>query len=237
MKSRLQLLVVLLFIGTAGIIFILSGKNTENTDNAAGLEVVEDVGKDSGYNSGTNVSASEPASSEKDNNRFENKTDGVSKDEKKIEEKVDIFVHVCGAVNKEGVYQVKEGSRVVDAIKAAGGLAKKAASYGINQAELLKDGMQVYIPTKNEASKTQVKTVQSLGSTKGKSVTSQGNAININTATKEELMKLNGVGEAKAALIITYRETNGGFKNTTDLMKIKGIKQKFFDKIKDSICV
>ena len=237
MKSRLQLLVVLLFIGTAGIIFILSGKNTENTDNAAGLEVVEDVGKDSGYNSDTNVSASEPASSGKDNNRFENKTDGVSKDEKKIEEKGDIFVHVCGAVNKEGVYQVKEGSRVVDAIKAAGGLAKKAASYGINQAELLKDGMQVYIPTKNEASRTQVKTVQSLGSTEGKSVTSQGNAININTATKEELMKLNGVGEAKAALIITYRETNGGFKNTTDLMKIKGIKQKFFDKIKDSICV
>ena len=237
MKSRLQLLVVLLFIGTAGIIFILSGKNTENTENAAGLEVVEDVGKDSGYNSDTNVSASEPASSGKDNNRFENKTDGVSKDEKKIEEKGDIFVHVCGAVNKEGVYQVKEGSRVVDAIRAAGGLAKKAASYGINQAELLKDGMQVYIPTKNEVSRTQVKTVQSLGSTEGKSVTSQGNTININTATKEELMKLNGVGEAKAALIITYRETNGGFKNTTDLMKIKGIKQKFFDKIKDSICV
>lgn len=130
MKSRLQLLVVLLFIGTAGIIFILSGKNTENTDNAAGLEVVEDVGKDSGYNSGTNVSASEPASSEKDNNRFENKTDGVSKDEKKIEEKGDIFVHVCGAVNKEGVYQVKEGSRVVDAIKAAGDLQKRLQVMG-----------------------------------------------------------------------------------------------------------
>ena len=65
----------------------------------------------------------------------------------------------------------------------------------------------------------------------------KGTVININTATKEELMQLKGVGEAKALLIITYREANGGFKEITDLMKIKGIKQKFFDKIKDNICV
>ena len=236
MKSRLHLLVVLLFIGAAGIIFVFLGNNTEKTENTVGLEVVEATDEKNEVNSDINSSLGQ-ISLENDKKRTENKPQEDIKYEKKIEETGDIFVHVCGAVNKEGVYQVKEGARVVDAIKAAGGLAKKAASYGINQAELLKDGMQVYIPTKNEASKMQVHTVQSSGSTEGNSGTSQGNFININTATKEELMKLNGVGEAKAALIITYREANGGFKNITDLMKIKGIKQKFFDKIKDSICV
>ena len=127
----------------------------------------------------------------------------------------------------------------MDVIKAAGGLTKEAASYGINQAKQLEDGMQVYVPTKKEVSKagTQIPGLQKEDLQNSASVNSQNSAININTATKEELMKLKGVGEAKAVLIITYRENNGGFKEITDLMKIKGIKQKFFDKIKDNICV
>lgn len=227
MKSRLQLIVVLLFIGIAGAFFIFSGKES---DKATELEVVEET-DDESYKE-PETSAGEIVKPTPDKNI----SSDVLKEEIKIEE---IFVHVCGAVKAEGVYKVMPDSRVIDAIQAAGGLTEKAASYGINQAEALKDGMQIYVPTKKEILKAGVQH-QSLQSSASENVNSnnlQSGTININTASKEDLMKLNGVGEAKAALIINFRESNGGFKNITDLMQIKGIKQKFFDKIKDNICV
>ena len=234
MKSRLQLIVVLLFIGTAGIIFMLSGRTTQSNDNSVDLEVVE--GDEANYS--TDIT-SQLTKSEIVHQNENSPQEEEIKNENNPENPEMIFVHVCGAVKKEGVYQVINSARVVDAIKAAGGLTKAAASYGINQAELLKDGMQIYIPTKKEVKVNKV-IPSGLPSVTGASDISKNantEIVNINTATKEELMKLNGVGEAKAALIINFRETNGGFKNINDLMKIKGIKQKFFDKIKDSICV
>lgn len=234
MKSRLQLIVVLLFIGTAGIIFMLSGRTTQSNDNSMDLEVVE--GDEANYS--TDIT-SQMMKSEIVHQNENSQQEEEIKNENNPENPEMIFVHVCGAVKKEGVYQVINSARVVDAIKAAGGLTKAAASYGINQAELLKDGMQIYIPTKKEVKVNKV-IPSGLPSVTGASDISKNantEIVNINTATKEELMKLNGVGEAKAALIINFRETNGGFKNINDLMKIKGIKQKFFDKIKDSICV
>ena len=234
MKSRLQLIVVLLFIGTAGIIFMLSGRTTQSNDNSVDLEVVE-VDE---ANYSTDIT-SQLMKSEIVHQNENSPQEEEIKNENNPENPEMIFVHVCGAVKKEGVYQVINSARVVDAIKAAGGLTKAAASYGINQAELLKDGMQIYIPTKKEVKVNKV-IPSGLPSVTGASDISKNantEIVNINTATKEELMRLNGVGEAKAALIINFRETNGGFKNINDLMKIKGIKQKFFDKIKDSICV
>jgi hypothetical protein len=234
MKSRLQLIVVLLFIGTAGIIFMLSGRTTQSNDNSVDLEVVE--GDEANYS--TDIT-SQLMKSEIVHQNENSQQEEEIKNENNPENPEMIFVHVCGAVKKEGVYQVINSARVVDAIKAAGGLTKDAASYGINQAELLKDGMQIYIPTKKEVKVNKV-IPSGLPSVTGASDISKNantEIVNINTATKEELMKLNGVGEAKAALIINFRETNGGFNNINDLMKIKGIKQKFFDKIKDSICV
>lgn len=237
MKSRLQLLVVLLFIGIAGVIFVFSGGGDEAS---TGLEIVDDI---SGNKSGSIVDTeSSAAEAEKDSQR-EEKSDNLKKEslqaDENLKENRKIFIHVCGAVKNEGVYQVEADARVVDVIKAAGGLTKEAASSGINQAKQLEDGMQVYVPTKKEVSKadSQIPGLQKEDLQNSASVNSQNSAININTATKEELMKLKGVGEAKAVLIITYRENNGGFKEITDLMKIKGIKQKFFDKIKDNICV
>ena len=237
MKSRLQLLVVLLFIGIAGVIFVFSGGGDEAS---TGLEIVDDI---SGNKSGSIVDIeSSAAEAEKDSQR-EEKSDNLKKEslqaDENLKENRKIFIHVCGAVKNEGVYQVEADARVVDVIKAAGGLTKEAASSGINQAKQLEDGMQVYVPTKKEVSKagTQITGLQKEDLQNSALVNSQNSAININTATKEELMKLKGVGEAKAVLIITYRENNGGFKEITDLMKIKGIKQKFFDKIKDNICV
>ena len=284
MKSRLQLLVVLLFIGIAGFVFVFSGKNDEKD---SGLMVVEDISSRDGESleevlptGGERYSPNEPSvtkEAEPTGNALENdrrpgmdKTSDLKKETagkealtkndnkltngQSVEDKANlkserIFVHVCGAVLKEGVYELPSDARVVDAIRAAGGLKKKAASAGINQAELLKDGVQVYVPTKAEFAKTSNTANKSLvplgvgavGSGSLSHGTDSGGGqeglVNINLATKEELMKLKGVGEAKAELIITYREAKGGFKNITDLMKIKGIKQKFFDKIKDKICI
>ena len=252
MKSRLQVLVVLLFIGIAGAVFVFSGKNE---GKETGLEVVEDMSSGSANYSRSGYDKTE-ASTLVDNKKeeFTKNSRGKSADVQPTGEESPnagagrIFVHVCGAVKKEGVYELSPDARVVDAIRAAGGCTKKAASFGINQAEALKDGVQVYVPTKAEIKKETngVGSLASFGtegvrtglSSQGMNPGGGGDAlININLATKEELMKLNGVGEAKAELIITYRQAKGGFKDIKDIMKIKGIKQKFFDKIKDKICI
>ena len=252
MKSRLQVLVVLLFIGIAGAVFVFSGKNE---GKETGLEVVEDMSSGSanysrsGYDKTVDSTLVDNKKEE-----FTKNSRGKSADVQPTGEESPnagagrIFVHVCGAVKKEGVYELSPDARVVDAIRAAGGCTKKAASFGINQAEALKDGVQVYVPTKAELKKgtNGVGSLASFGtggvrtgvSSQGMNPGGGGDAlININLATKEELMKLNGVGEAKAELIINYRQAKGGFKDIKDIMKIKGIKQKFFDKIKDKICV
>lgn len=252
MKSRLQVLVVLLFIGIAGAVFMFSGKNE---GKETGLEVVEDILQGSANYSRSGYDKTE-ASTLVDNKKEEftkNSRDKSADVQPTGEESPNagagrIFVHVCGAVRREGVYELSPDARVVDAIRAAGGCTKKAASYGINQAEALKDGVQVYVPTKAELKKETngVGSLASFGtegvrtglSSQGPNSGEGGDAlININLATKEELMKLNGVGEAKAELIITYRQAKGGFRDIKDIMKIKGIKQKFFDKIKDKICI
>ena len=253
MKSRLQVLVVLLFIGIAGAVFMFSGKNE---GKETGLKVVEDISQGSANysKSGYDKTAS---MTDVDNKKEEFTKNGQGKSvdiQPTAEESPNvgsgrIFVHVCGAVRREGVYKLPPDARVVDAIRAAGGCTKKAASYGINQAEALKDGVQVYVPTKAELRKETdgvdralasigVEGVRTGLSSQGMNSGEGGDAlININLATKEELMKLNGVGEAKAELIITYRQSKGGFRDIKDIMKIKGIKQKFFDKIKDKICI
>ncbi len=134
----------------------------------------------------------------------------------------EIYVFVCGAVKNPGVYALSEGDRVVEAINAAGGFLEDAAKDAWNQAEILQDEMKIYIPTMEELQN------QSEAGT-GK--------ININTASKEDLMGLPGVGEAKAKQIISYRESHGLFKHIEDIMSISGIKEGLFEKIKEYITV
>lgn len=253
MKSRLQVLVVLLFIGIAGAVFVFSGKNE---GKETGLKVVEDISQSSAnYSKSGYDKTADLTDVDNKKEEFTKNGQGKSADIQPTAEESPnvgsgrIFVHVCGAVRREGVYELLPDARVVDAIRAAGGCTKKAASYGINQAEALKDGVQVYVPTKAELKKETngadralasigVEGVRTGLSSQGMNSVGGGDAlININLATKEELMKLNGVGEAKAELIITYRQAKGGFRDIKDIMKIKGIKQKFFDKIKDKICI
>ena len=138
------------------------------------------------------------------------------------ETKDSIFVFVCGAVANAGVYELPAESRVFEAVQMAGGFSEKAATAQINQAEMLEDGIRLYIPTMDEMMNEQ---------------SEKDGKVNINTATKEELMTLPGVGEAKATLIIEYREEHGRFQMIDDIMNISGIKEGLFGKIKDYIKV
>jgi competence protein ComEA len=137
----------------------------------------------------------------------------------------EIFVYVCGEVKNPGVYQMNQEDRIVDAIEAAGGLTKKAAADNINQAQKMEDGQQIYVPSKEDGKE----------SSAGAQDTSSEKRISINQATKEELMTLPGIGEAKAESIIAYRQEHGNFQKIEDLMNISGIKEGVYNKIKEYI--
>lgn len=157
-----------------------------------------------------------------------------------------IYVHVCGAVKNPAVYSLPEGSRVCDAIAAAGGLAEEAADDYVNQARFLSDGERVYIPKKDELrslTAAQYAAGQTVSGNSGSQSTGSvqnGNQeqlpVNINTATLSELMNLPGIGESRAESIIAYREKHGAFSTIEDIMQISGIKDAAYEKIKDRIC-
>lgn len=155
-------------------------------------------------------------------------------DEEELDDLGDILisVYICGAVNKPGVYEFELGERVTHAIEKAEGFTKDADSEFWNLAQILIDGEKIYIPTKDEVKSGYV--LQ--GSYEAGGMDTSGK-ININTASKEQLMTLAGVGESKALSIINYRDTNGSFKAIEDVMKISGIKDAVFNTIKDYITV
>lgn len=158
-------------------------------------------------------------------------------DVKKEEETQKIYVHVCGAVNAPGVYELKENARVYEALEAAGGMTSEASADWINQAETVTDGEKIYVPTREETENS----LSSASDQDGMSVSGENNSangkININTAGKEELMTLTGIGEAKAQSILQYRQEHGSFRSIEELKQIEGIKDGVFNKIKEDITV
>lgn len=147
-------------------------------------------------------------------------------------EKESIAVHVCGQVKKPGVYTLAKGARVSDSIEAAGGLTKEAAGDFINQAQRLEDEQQVYVPSQEEAKESPKAIQQEMNN---ESHSENKGLININQATREELMTLPGIGQAKADMIITYREEHGRFATIEEIKNISGIKDGVFNKICDLI--
>ena len=148
----------------------------------------------------------------------------------------EITVYICGAVKHPGVYSLLNGQRVCDAVNAAGGFKKSAACSAINLAKALSDGEQVTVPTKKQASsyrkdKGNGSQDKDISRPDGK----QG-LVNINTASREELMALPGIGESKADAVIEYRLSNS-FKSIEDIKNVTGIKDGVFNQIKDQITV
>ena len=146
------------------------------------------------------------------------------KAEKRHDEK--IFVDVKGAVKHPGVFETIKDKRVKDLIEEAGGLLDDADTSTLNLSQKVKDQMVIYVLKHGEKPK-QI--------SDGGSSSSNPDVININTANKEQLMKISGVGKTKAEAIISYREKNGDFKKKEDITKVRGIGKSTFDKIKDKI--
>ena len=136
------------------------------------------------------------------------------------------YVHICGEVKEPGVYQVPEGSRIFEVVEAAGGMTDEAADFSLNLAEPISDGMQIVILSREEAQEMR----------EAEAALASG-IVNINKASKEQLMTLPGIGESRAEEIIRYREKVGGFQTIEEIMKVSGIKDAAFQKIKDSITV
>ncbi len=153
-----------------------------------------------------------------------------------------VVVHVIGEVNNPGVVTLPEGSRIIDAINMAGGKTEEADLSKINLAYIVEDGTQIYIPRINE-DLNQVNLISD-GAGVGVVITDSNveenevdSKVNINTASKEKLETLPGVGETTAQKIIDYREANGKFKTIEDIKNVSGIGDAKYESLKDKITV
>lgn len=185
-----------------------------------------------------------------------------NKEEKKNTSSKTIYVDVKGAVKNPGVYELSSTNRVIDAINLAGGLSDLADTINLNLSKKLSDEMIIIVYTKTELSTYYKKNnnrnavcaslecvciddyndacISKESTNKSNSKTDNttkntNSKVSINTATKEELMSLSGIGESKAEKIITYRNDNGKFNSIEDLKKVSGIGDSIFEKIKDKI--
>ena len=149
----------------------------------------------------------------------------------------EVYVDIDGAVVSPGVYRLKDGARVAQAIDAAGGLTPEADVTGLNRASKVADGQKIYVPKVGEqqANASGGGSDDSTVSTSG--VSDSAGLVNINTASASELQTLSGIGPSMAQSIIDERTKNGAFASVDDLMRVSGIGEKKLAKIKDCICV
>lgn len=157
-------------------------------------------------------------------------------------ESTEIVVHVAGAVKKPGIVRIPRGSRVDDAVRAAGGFSSQADPDSVNLAQPLEDGVQVYVPRKGEAVQVEGR-VGSLSAGRASERATTGRQelpsgkINVNTATAEQLESLPGVGPATARAIIEYRKQNGSFSSVDELLDVRGIGPKKLEQIRPYVTV
>lgn len=194
-----------------------------------------DAGNGTGSDSGKHTSEAD----------IDNGSEAVS--DKEMQQAM-IYVDVCGAVVNPGVFQLAAGSRVFQAIEAAGGYLPEAALTCVNRAGVLTDGQQLYILTQEEMERQGLDPAEmakasdgqmngSAGTGQNTGMAAQDNRININTADEAQLTTLTGIGATRAQAIIAYREENGPFAAIEDIMNVQGIKEGTFAKIKDEIVV
>ena len=145
------------------------------------------------------------------------------------------MVHVCGAVERPGVYELPQGSRIYQAIECAGGLSNEADPNYLNQADFVSDGEKVYVPTREEVAEMD-SPLQNVVTQSGETGAPSG-LVNLNTASEEQLCTLPGIGSSKARSIIAYREEHGSFDRIESVMNVAGIKDGLFQKIKAYITV
>ena len=215
-QKQITMVVVLLFFLTGGIWYVIStgglSKEQKNSTELTGvLELTKDV--------------SETLAEET-----------VSKVDASVSEET-VVVYVCGAVNQPGIYTLNAGSRLHEAVTLAGGFSKEAAPAYHNLARSILDGERIYILSATEVDALTAQ--QYVNGEDGATNSSLGSVtlINLNTATAEQLTSLPGIGEAKAAAILEYRNKVGRFSDIEEIMNVSGIGEAMFEKIKDKIIV
>jgi competence protein ComEA len=137
-----------------------------------------------------------------------------------------VFVHVAGAVRHPGLYRLPSGSRIDDAVRAAGGVTEDGVLDALNLAAQVRDGDKVLVPSTRAQAST-----PGAAAAPGAPGAAQGGTINLNTATAAELDALPGIGPAIAGRIIAYRDQHGGFRTVKDLMKVPGIGPAKFEQL------
>lgn len=244
---------ILYLLSTALIVFsasVLSGCGEESYFE----------NRDSGTESGADISMHDGSGSEDSGTSNSSKTDDTSDAETTVtdykkaasdegdtsENSARIFVQIAGAVKSPGVYEMSDGDRVFQVIEKAGGLSDDAYESSVNQAKKVSDGdfIRIYTVAEAESYMKDGTIADLIENDTGEGTLSEnagsdagGNLINLNTASKEELMTLPGIGASRADDIIAYRSDNGSFKSIEDIKNISGIKEKAFAKIKDLITV
>ena len=238
-KKSIGLIIIVVIISSGLLVtYFISGRDNldkNNNENIFVEEESEDLEEDLNKNDSK-----------------ENKNGSFSKSKEKESEEVielkdnRIVVDIKGEVKNQGVYYLTEGSIVEDLIREAGGVTDKASLDLVNRAEKLTNNKCVIIPSKeesNEIKENQVtlkednKTNIASSSLSSSSSEKESEIININTATESELIKISGIGPAKAKAIISYREESGGFGSIEDIKNVSGIGEGTFLKIKDYISV
>jgi len=219
------------FVIVSGVVFFIDNYNSSNDI------LLEDVMQESAVIE-TDDSSVDNYDSDKTIESDKSKDRESSKNDDKSSSREYIYVHICGEIKTPGVYKLLANSRAVDVIELAGGLTDKADSVAINQANLIQDGEQIYIPKIGE----KVTSLSKEGDDGLNQSLVSGNSgdsdkVNINTASKIDLVTLPGIGEAKADMIINYRTEKGSFSKIEDIMNITGIKEGLFNKISEYITV
>ncbi len=216
-ENSKKIILSIILISIILILFIIYMLNTNSNDEIS-LESLTVAGSDVESNTIENLTIEEEVEGEK------------------------IAIHIIGEVKKEGIVYLEKGSRIVDAIKEAGGATKEADLSQINLAYELQDGQKIYIPNKNEKISEYI--TRSSGNNviiegNNSSVQTEGkeNKVNINTANLNELDSLPGIGPSLAKRIIEYREENGNFKSIEELQNVKGIGDAKYSDIKDNVTV
>lgn len=215
-NNKILLIVIVAIVAIISYYFIFDRKEEWLNNQEQNLEIKEEI---------------------KTNDQIENNSN-----EQQLEKNENIIVHVSGAVNKEGIVELKNNSRIIDAIDKAGGLKDEADITNINLAYIIEDGMKIHIPSKEEKESTIIveSNIDSGTVEQSNEIKSNNNKklkININTATKTDLETLPGIGESTALKIIEYRKEKGKFKLIEDIKQVNGIGENKFNKIKELITV
>ena len=215
-KNKILLIVIVAIVAISSYYFIFDRKEEWLNNQEQNLEIKEEI---------------------KTNDQIENNSN-----EQQLEKNENIIVHVSGAVNKEGIVELKNNSRIIDAIDKAGGLKDEADITNINLAYIIEDGMKIHIPSKEEKESTIIveSNIDSGTVEQSNEIKSNNNKklkININTATKTDLETLPGIGESTALKIIEYRKEKGKFKLIEDIKQVNGIGENKFNKLKELITV